>query len=69
VTVKNDRFLETARYTCSRGNEYGPNNRVAVGNGVFLHGPCRDVISKGQSRLLGSSVPEAVNKIVARVLI
>jgi hypothetical protein len=33
---------------------------VTVGNGVFLHGPCRGVISKGQSQLLGSSVWEAV---------
>jgi hypothetical protein len=27
---------------------------------VFLRGPCRDVISKGQSQLLGSSVRETV---------
>jgi hypothetical protein len=29
---------------------------------VFLHGPCRDIISKGQSQLLGSSAVEAVKR-------
>jgi hypothetical protein len=29
-------------------------------NGVFLRGPCRDVISKGQGQLRGSSVQKAV---------
>jgi hypothetical protein len=39
------------------------------GNWVFLRGPCRDVINKGQSQLSGSSVREAVKRnLVARVL-
>jgi hypothetical protein len=32
------------------------------GNGVFLHGPSRDVISKGQSQLLVTSVQESVKR-------
>jgi hypothetical protein len=32
------------------------------GNGVFLRGPYRDVISKGQGRLLVSSVRETVKR-------
>jgi hypothetical protein len=36
---------------------------------MFLRGPCRDVISKGESQLLGSSVLEAAKKRVARLLI
>jgi hypothetical protein len=38
---------------------------VTVGNGVFIRGPCRDVMSKGQSQLLVSSVQEAVKKRVS----
>jgi hypothetical protein len=55
-----DRFWATARYTRSRGNQYARNNIVTVGDGAFLRGPCRDVISKRQSQLLGSSAREAV---------
>jgi hypothetical protein len=36
--------LSKHEYECAR------NNRFTVGNGVFLRGPCRDVISKGQSK-------------------
>jgi hypothetical protein len=32
------------------------------GNGIFLRGPCRDVISKGQSQLLMSSKREALQR-------
>jgi hypothetical protein len=52
-SVNNDRFWETARWTRSRGNEYAHNNRFTVRNGMFLHGPCWDVILKGKSQLLG----------------
>jgi hypothetical protein len=37
------------------------------GNGVFLRGPCPDVINKGQSQLRVSSVPEAVKKLLELV--
>jgi hypothetical protein len=32
---------------------------------VFLRGPCQDIISKEQSQLSGSSVREAVKKMVS----
>jgi hypothetical protein len=35
-------------------------NIVTVGDEVFLRGPWRDVISKRQSQLLGTSAGEAV---------
>jgi hypothetical protein len=31
------------------------------GKEMFLHGPCRDVITKGQGQLMGSSVMESVS--------
>jgi hypothetical protein len=34
---------------------------------VFLRGPCRDDISKGQSQLLGTSVQEPVKREPERV--
>jgi hypothetical protein len=40
---------------------------VTLGSGVFLGGPCRDVINKGQSQLLGSPVRESVKIELARV--
>jgi hypothetical protein len=46
--------------TCSHANKYACNNRVTVGNGVSLCGPCWDVRIKGQYQLIGSSAWEAV---------
>jgi hypothetical protein len=59
-SVNNDFFWATALLSRSRDIGYARNNGVTVGNGVFLLGPCRDVINKGQSQLLGSSVREAL---------
>jgi hypothetical protein len=53
-SVNNDLFWATVLQTRSYGIEYARNNRVIVGNGVFLRGPCRDFIRKGQSQLLGT---------------
>jgi hypothetical protein len=47
-------FLNNGSVNTFRGNECARNNIVTGGNGVFLRGQCRDVISKGQSQLRGS---------------
>jgi hypothetical protein len=47
--------------------EYVGSNRFTVGNGEFLRGPCRDVISKGQSQLSGSSAQKSVKTEPGRV--
>jgi hypothetical protein len=44
------RFWATARYTHSRSNESTRNNGDTVGQGVFLCGPCWDVIRKDLHR-------------------
>jgi hypothetical protein len=60
-------FLGNGLVNTFHGNEYARNNRVTVGNEVFLRGPCRDFIRKGQSQLSGSSVQDAVKERVSCV--
>jgi hypothetical protein len=46
----------TALWTRPRGNEFVFNNRGIVGNGMFLCGPCWDILSMGRSQLTESVV-------------
>jgi hypothetical protein len=45
-SINNDHFWATAWETRSLGKNMHANNRVTVGNEVFLHDPCRGVIIK-----------------------
>jgi hypothetical protein len=58
-------FLGNGSVNTFLRDEYARNNRATVGNGMFLCGLWRDVISKGQSQLLGSSVRDTVKKRVS----